>query len=65
LSATQTRLLYFDLVHQPIIILRHIVNRERLKSNLKLAKVEQEKDHFELEKALIFEQVISSLSFKG
>lgn len=30
---------------------KNIVQRERLKSNLKLAKVEQEKEHFELEKA--------------
>lgn len=30
---------------------RNIVQRERLKGNLRLAKVEQEKEHFELEKA--------------
>ena len=37
-----------------------IVQRERLKSNLKLAKVEQEKEHFELEKAKEVDKVKST-----
>jgi signal transduction histidine kinase/DNA-binding response OmpR family regulator/ligand-binding sensor domain-containing protein len=37
-----------------------IVQRERLKSNLKLAKVEQEKEHFELEKAKEVDKVKSA-----
>jgi signal transduction histidine kinase/DNA-binding response OmpR family regulator len=39
---------------------KNIVNRERLKSNLKLAKVEQEKEHFELEKAKEVDKVKSA-----
>jgi len=39
---------------------RNIVQRERLKSNLKLAKVEQEKEHFELEKAKEVDRVKTS-----
>jgi hypothetical protein len=34
-----------------------IVQRERLKANLDLAKVEQEKEHFELEKAKEVDQL--------
>ncbi len=37
-----------------------IVQRERLKSNLKLARVEQEKEHFELEKAKEVDRVKTS-----
>lgn len=39
---------------------RTIVQRERLKSNLKLAQVEQEKEHFELEKAKEVDKVKSA-----
>jgi signal transduction histidine kinase/DNA-binding response OmpR family regulator/ligand-binding sensor domain-containing protein len=39
---------------------KNIVQRERLKSNLKLAKVEQEKEHFELEKAKEVDKVKST-----
>ncbi len=39
---------------------KSIVQRERLKSNLKLAKVEQEKEHFELEKAKEVDKVKST-----
>ena len=39
---------------------KNIVQRERLKSNLKLAKVEQEKEHFELEKAKEVDRVKTS-----
>ncbi len=39
---------------------KNIVQRERLKSNLKLAKVEQEKEHFELEKAIEVDKVKST-----
>ena len=39
---------------------KSIVQRERLKSNLKLAKVEQEKEHFELEKAIEVDKVKST-----
>jgi signal transduction histidine kinase/DNA-binding response OmpR family regulator/ligand-binding sensor domain-containing protein len=39
---------------------RNIVQRERLKSNLKLAKIEQEKQHFELEKAKEVDRVKTS-----
>jgi hypothetical protein len=43
-----------------ILARRNIVQRERLKSNLKLAKVEQEKEHFELEKAIEVDKVKST-----
>jgi len=39
---------------------RNIVQRERLKSNLALAKVEQEREHFELEKAKEVDRVKTS-----
>jgi signal transduction histidine kinase/DNA-binding response OmpR family regulator/ligand-binding sensor domain-containing protein len=39
---------------------KNIVQRERLKSNLKLAQVEQEKEHFELEKAKEVDKVKST-----
>ncbi len=39
---------------------RNIVQRERLKSNLKLAEVEREKEHFELEKAKEVDKIKST-----
>jgi len=39
---------------------KNIVQRERLKANLSLAKVEQEKEHFELEKAKEVDRVKTS-----
>ncbi len=39
---------------------KSVVQRERLKSNLKLAKVEQEREHFELEKAKEVDKVKSA-----
>lgn len=39
---------------------RNIVQRERLKANFKLAKVEQEKEHFELEKVKEVDKVKTS-----
>jgi signal transduction histidine kinase/DNA-binding response OmpR family regulator len=43
-----------------VLARRTIVQRERLKSNLKLAKLEQEKEHFELEKAKEVDRVKTS-----
>ncbi len=40
---------------------KNIIQREHLKSNLKLAKVEQEKEHFELEKAKEVDKVKSTV----
>ncbi len=39
---------------------RNLVQRERLKANLKVAKLEQEKEHFELEKAKEVDRVKTS-----
>jgi len=43
-----------------VLARRNIVQRERLKSSLALAKVEQEKEHFELEKAKEVDKIKTS-----